>query len=259
MAGLSSYHYAWLAAHPWRTKEWLISMLADGFHIHHVDGDHSNDDPRNLVLIDGVDHMRLHGMSLRDGLRSIRGDALDLGAQIYAARITPMSWRDAALSVFEENSIGSTTPAAYGLSLARKYASATGKIWPPPAPSFSPRPKGRTARTKMKTNVAHLDALRKLRASSGSCQSLRISLHTIRALCRRGFALPRTADPMVGYCPQNREVRKNRLDVTIAKEIIWDITDSGRRFLLDADAGIQGGTAAYVELALKVKKLAGEV
>ncbi len=62
--GLQSYHHAWLSAHPGRDEAWLTERMADGFHIHHIDGDHANDVPANLVLIEGVDHMRLHGMKL---------------------------------------------------------------------------------------------------------------------------------------------------------------------------------------------------
>jgi hypothetical protein len=57
---LESYHLVWLADHPNRTVEWLRRMMADGFHIHHIDGDHSNDNPMNLVLIEGADHLMLH-------------------------------------------------------------------------------------------------------------------------------------------------------------------------------------------------------
>ena len=50
-------------------------MLANGFHIHHVDGDHSNNNPTNLVLMEGVDHTLLHGHDIRlgakDSLRQI--------------------------------------------------------------------------------------------------------------------------------------------------------------------------------------------
>lgn len=38
-------------------------MLKAGFDIHHMDGDHDNNDPANLVLIEHTDHMRLHGMT----------------------------------------------------------------------------------------------------------------------------------------------------------------------------------------------------
>lgn len=37
-------------------------MLKEGFDVHHIDGDHSNDHPGNLALIEAVDHLRLHGM-----------------------------------------------------------------------------------------------------------------------------------------------------------------------------------------------------
>lgn len=59
--GLKEYHFAWLSSHPERTSDWLRFMLKAGFDIHHLDGDHANNDPVNLVLIEHRDHMRLHG------------------------------------------------------------------------------------------------------------------------------------------------------------------------------------------------------
>lgn len=56
----NSYHFVWLLNHPLRSSEWLAEKLKDGFHIHHVDGHHSNNAPENLVLIDGCDHMMIH-------------------------------------------------------------------------------------------------------------------------------------------------------------------------------------------------------
>jgi len=55
------YHEVWLAAHPQRSREWLAERLRDGFDVHHMDGNHDNNDPANLVLIEGSDHMMLHG------------------------------------------------------------------------------------------------------------------------------------------------------------------------------------------------------
>jgi hypothetical protein len=69
---LQSYHYSWLTAHPDRTRAWLKTRLREGFHVHHVDGDHGNDAPLNLVLIEGTDHLRLHGMQLLDGIKRWR-------------------------------------------------------------------------------------------------------------------------------------------------------------------------------------------
>ena len=58
---LGPYRQAWLTAHPDRDREWLLRMAREGFDVHHVDGDHTNNMPDNLVLIDHADHMRLHG------------------------------------------------------------------------------------------------------------------------------------------------------------------------------------------------------
>lgn len=41
----------------------------DGFAIHHIDGNHDNNEPSNLLLCDASDHMHLHGMPLRDMAR----------------------------------------------------------------------------------------------------------------------------------------------------------------------------------------------
>jgi hypothetical protein len=60
---------AWLKAHPERTAGWLADRLSDGFDIHHLDGDRDNNTPENLVLINSVDHMRLHGLPLELALR----------------------------------------------------------------------------------------------------------------------------------------------------------------------------------------------
>jgi len=59
---LLEHHLIWLEAHPNRTFEWFRERMADGFQVHHVDGDHSNNHPSNLVLIETIDHMRLHGL-----------------------------------------------------------------------------------------------------------------------------------------------------------------------------------------------------
>lgn len=62
------HHRAWLCAHPSRSDGWLKDKLRDGFDVHHIDGDHTNNDPENLVLLEHDDHMRFHGAPL-GGLR----------------------------------------------------------------------------------------------------------------------------------------------------------------------------------------------
>jgi len=54
------YHTIWLSSHTNRTPEWLEMALANGFQIHHADGNHDNNDPSNLVLIERSDHLNLH-------------------------------------------------------------------------------------------------------------------------------------------------------------------------------------------------------
>jgi len=69
---MEQYHKAWLAAHPERDEAWLKERLKDGFHVHHVDGDHSNNEAGNLILVDGVDHLHLHNGRLVDGIKNWR-------------------------------------------------------------------------------------------------------------------------------------------------------------------------------------------
>jgi hypothetical protein len=61
MTNFEEYHRNWLSTHPNRTEEWLRERLKDGFDIHHMDGNHDNNDSSNLVLIESQDHMSLHG------------------------------------------------------------------------------------------------------------------------------------------------------------------------------------------------------
>lgn len=67
MKPLQPYHYAWLSVHPKRSEDWLRARFADGFYIHHVDGDHENDDPMNLILLEKLDHLRLHATKADGG------------------------------------------------------------------------------------------------------------------------------------------------------------------------------------------------
>lgn len=72
MSGLQEYHWVWLRLHPNRSVEWLQERMKDGFDIHHIDGDHLNNDGRNLILVECLDHMRLHGRELNRIVRNVR-------------------------------------------------------------------------------------------------------------------------------------------------------------------------------------------
>lgn len=133
MKPLEAYHSAWLAEHPNRSEGWLRERLADGFHVHHADGDHFNDDPGNLVLIDGQDHMRLHGMKTGvfihrsgGGQRGPQKMTLAAGLLAYEARARGATWSEAA----REAACGGNNSAA---GAAAKYAQSASLPWPPAA------------------------------------------------------------------------------------------------------------------------------
>lgn len=57
--------------------------MKDGFHIHHLDGNHGNNDPLNLVMVDGADHARLHsgkGVTVIGPIRRPRSKDIDFAA-----------------------------------------------------------------------------------------------------------------------------------------------------------------------------------
>lgn len=125
------HHEAWLSAHPERSSEWLNARILDGFDVHHLDGDHSNNDPLNLVLIDHVDHMRLHGMTsgsyrLRAlsgvGVSGPRPQTLSYGQITYAKRQEGKTWRQIGFDL----GIGRTR----ALNTARTFAAANDREWP---------------------------------------------------------------------------------------------------------------------------------
>lgn len=60
MRKMASHHAVWLSVHPHRSYRWFRARIREGFDIHHIDGDHENDDPGNLVLLEHTDHMALH-------------------------------------------------------------------------------------------------------------------------------------------------------------------------------------------------------
>jgi hypothetical protein len=117
MRPLPSHHAAWLASHPHRTEEWFRARIADGFDIHHLDRDRSNNSPGNLAMIECTDHMRLHGTP-SNRLLSIRRrrseEATAKAKDDYELLSRTKSW-------FSVNSSYETL---------RKYAKHAGLPWP---------------------------------------------------------------------------------------------------------------------------------
>lgn len=112
---LKPYHLAWLSVRPNRTEAWLIAALLDGFDVHHLDGDHSNNDPANLVLIEHSDHMMLHGGRTLGRMKPKRQKAaraltIQDGQIVLAMRASGATWREIARTM--KKSVAATKYAA---------------------------------------------------------------------------------------------------------------------------------------------------
>lgn len=135
---MDAHHLAWLSAHQDRTAEWLAERLRDGFDVHHLDGDHGNNDPTNLVLIEAADHMRLHGMSGRRVTRINGGGGAPKGIRtatggklIYELRTAHNGWAGIAQLVGLDQ-----VRTRYR---AKVYAEANGLPWPPILQPMTPK------------------------------------------------------------------------------------------------------------------------
>ena len=159
------YHKVWLEAHPHRTEEWLADKLKDGFDIHHTDGDHDNNDPKNLMLVEAQDHMLVHTgvmflpkrlIKLKEGWTNAedvarikeerqaakaaaRADCLDrksvIGEIAYKLRVNGFSWEkiEKMLMHGREWFSGNWRDKEHGwtaMSCARAYADKYDAVWP---------------------------------------------------------------------------------------------------------------------------------
>lgn len=66
--------------------EAVHGKIPDGAHIHHKDGNKGNNMPENLALLDGIEHIRLHGEMLTDEQREQRRRQLSDKARPVAAK-----------------------------------------------------------------------------------------------------------------------------------------------------------------------------
>ena len=126
---LKDHHVVWLLSHPERSESWLREMTARGFDVHHLDGDHSNNLPDNLVLIEHRDHLMLHaGTRPEKTMRFLvrkgpKRRTLINGRRCYEMRGRGTAWNDIA----KHYRIAGRDSA---LSCAKKYAEITGLRWP---------------------------------------------------------------------------------------------------------------------------------
>lgn len=127
---MEPHQKAWLSIHPEVSESWLIEKLSEGFDIHHIDGDNSNNGPKNLALVFGPDHARLHGMPFKQ--RKAREYAV--GKMAYELRLDGSSWDDAASLTKKSHS--------HTVAAAKSYAKAMGLTWP------LPRPEGLKSKTR---------------------------------------------------------------------------------------------------------------
>lgn len=138
---LLPHHQAWLDSRPDRTVFWLKARLKEGFHIHHIDGDHGNNNPDNLVLIEGVDHMKFHrgwgivsalrpGMMRSPHLRRLTTNRVVhqlRSALAYDLRRRGHTWR-----AIEEHICSEACYGASASGMAKRHAKASGRAWPVP-------------------------------------------------------------------------------------------------------------------------------
>lgn len=138
---MQDYHRIWLEKHPHRSEEWLKERLSEGFDIHHADGDRSNNDHDNLMLIDHVDHMGLHGIPLNRMARRYKErrksdferrkkERYDLGKTFYEERQSRMSWPDIYEKHYGKIDRINLNAGAKVANVAKDYAKKAGLPWP---------------------------------------------------------------------------------------------------------------------------------
>jgi hypothetical protein len=147
--------------------------LSEGFDLHHIDGNHANNDPLNLVLIYHPDHMMLHGRDVRTlGIRRLQGDRdqrkqrLALGKQIYEERVRSREvWRVLWGALGDEAAASRDDAMRRAYEVARAYAFHAQKPWPIPA-SAGPSP-NRLTQEQVQKRIAEGKVLYDMRASTG--------------------------------------------------------------------------------------------
>ena len=106
------------------SPEWLEAALFNGMQIHHRDGDHKNDDPKNLVLIFCGDHGSFHGAKTFSGksrgvwvtAEQLKREREQAGKAAYEAVENGVAWELTGVNSAQNK--------------AKAYAIKNGKPWP---------------------------------------------------------------------------------------------------------------------------------
>ena len=141
---LKPYHVNWLQKHPDRSEEWLETVLSNGFDIHHLDGDHSNNEWENLILVEHSDHMRI--LHKAEPLRVARPGVIPAfeclklwnerfmskGEMAYKMRSkTTMGWAEIVEALgLESKKLSKEAICGRVLNLAKSYARSHALKWP---------------------------------------------------------------------------------------------------------------------------------
>jgi len=131
---LSKHHEVWLKDHPEYDEWWLSQAISAGFDVHHLDEDHDNNDPYNLVLIEKKDHSKLHGRTQACGDKARNRwenakERIKLGESAYNIRLEEgYTWRKIAEMLgYYDGDQGTLV-----LNIASYYAKHNKKTWPIP-------------------------------------------------------------------------------------------------------------------------------
>lgn len=152
---MDAHHEAWLKDHPEYDEFWLSQALSAGFDLHHIDGDHDNNEFNNLILLEKKDRQKLHGQpTFVEKGRNDWGKAkerLRLGEAAYKLRVEEgWPWAAICKELGYETAKYSTGGAA--LNVASYFARVKGKVWPIPHKPACPCSHCRGKRNKLNTN-----------------------------------------------------------------------------------------------------------
>lgn len=117
--------------------------------MHHLDGDHDNNDPNNLLLIEGADHQALlHGLKFVRALYKNNPEMASpawlsrwasKGQIAYEMRKAKKPWREISKELGATLELTESVAMGRVACLAKGYAKTHGLLWPLPKPAHNPQ------------------------------------------------------------------------------------------------------------------------